>query len=271
MSGTVLVVISDTHIGSNTALAPLEFGVHNRNTLEVQVTQANKLQCWLHECWQDFWEYVRFRQGKGRKAKRLIVAHLGDVIDGSHHSTTQIVQEVADQVVMAMELLEPIRNRANMFIGILGTSPSHTGQDHVNEANLFKELGADFIEQNLTLDIDGTLIDLAHHGRAGARPWTTAAANLGVEVMLDYAQNGQPLPNYIFRGHRHTFDDSGAKFENTRIIQCPSWQLKTAYSFRTSANTTRSDIGGIILEDGVLDLSKSRYKGQPDARKVVTV
>lgn len=268
---SILVVISDTHIGSNTALAPLEFEVHNRNTLEAQTTQANRLQRWLHECWQDFWEYVRFKQGNGRKAKRLIVVHLGDVIDGSHHGTTQIVQEVNDQVVMAMELLEPIRNRANTFIGILGTAASHAGQDHVTESQIYQALGADYIEQNLTLDIDGTLVDLAHHGRAGTRPWTTAAANLGVEVMLDYAQAGQTLPNYIFRGHRHIFDDSGAKFENTRVIQCPSWQLKTTYAHRVSANTTRSDIGGVIVDDGVLDLSKSRYKGQPDARKVVRI
>ena len=33
------------------------------------------------------------------------------------------------------------------------------------------------------------------------------------------------------------------------------------------ANTTRSDIGGYIVVDGLLDDSKSRYKGQPDQRK----
>jgi hypothetical protein len=33
----------------------------------------------------------------------------------------------------------------------------------------------------------------------------------------------------------------------------------------------RSDIGGILLNDGKLDLSKSRYKGQPDGRKVVVL
>ena len=37
---SILVVISDTHIGSNTAIAPPEFEVHNRNTLEAQVINA---------------------------------------------------------------------------------------------------------------------------------------------------------------------------------------------------------------------------------------
>jgi hypothetical protein len=37
MSGTVLAIISDTHVGSSTALAPLEFTVHNRSDFEAQV------------------------------------------------------------------------------------------------------------------------------------------------------------------------------------------------------------------------------------------
>ena len=64
---SVLAVISDTHVGSSTALAPLEFNVHSRNDFEVQVT--NKLQKWLYECWTDYWDYVF----KLAKKKRLIV------------------------------------------------------------------------------------------------------------------------------------------------------------------------------------------------------
>lgn len=271
MTGSILAVISDTHFGSNTAVSPLKFEVHNRNTLEAQITSANRLQQWLYECWVDFWDYVEHLRGNGRKRKRLIVAHLGDVCDGSHHGTTQIVQEVHDQVKIAIDMLEPIRYKASIFIGILGTMPAHAGQDHVNEVEIYRELGADHIEQTLTLDIDGVLVDLAHHGRVGTRPWTSGAAGLGAEVMLDYAQAGKPLPHFILRGDRHRFDDSGAKFENTRVVQCPSWQLKTSFGWRVSSNTTRSDIGGVILNDGLLDLSKARYRGQPDARKVVKV
>jgi hypothetical protein len=123
----------------------------------------------------------------------------------------------------------------------------------------------------MTIDIDGVLVDLAHHGRIGTRPWTSGAANLASEIMIDYAQSGIPLPNYIFRGHFHTLDDSGLKFENTRLIQCPAWQLKTTFSNRVAGNTRRSDIGGILLNNGKLDLSKARYKGQPDGRKVVVI
>ncbi len=264
MSGTVLVVLSDTHVGSSTAVSPLRYTVHNRSSYEAQTMEANKLQKWLYANWIDFYDYVK---SKARK-HRIIVAHLGDVIDYNHHGSTQLVQEVGDQVEMAKTLLMPYREIADKFIGILGTA-AHAGTDHAVETDLYRQLEADYIEQQMTIDIDGVRVDLAHHGRAGFRPWSSSAANLASEIMLDYAQSGIPLPNYIFRGHFHALDDSGLKFENTRLVQCPAWQLKTTFANRVAGNTRRSDIGGILLNDGKLDLSKARYKGQPDGRKVV--
>jgi uncharacterized protein YkvS len=266
MTGTLLVVLSDTHIGSSTAVSPLSFMVHNRSSYEAQVMEANRLQRWLYGCWSDFYEYVKEK----RKKKRVIVVHLGDVIDFNHHGSTQLVQEVGDQAQMAITLLEPYRDLADKFIGILGTA-AHAGQDHATEVELYRQLGADYIEQQMTVDIDGVTVDLAHHGRIGTRPWTSGAASLASEIMLDYAQSGIPLPNYIFRGHYHQIDDSGGKFVNTRLIQCPSWQLKTTFSNRVAGNTRRSDIGAILLNNGDLDLSRSRYLGQPDGRKVITL
>ena len=264
MSGTVLAIISDTHIGSSTAVSPLHYTVHNRSSYEAQTMEANKLQRWLYECWDDFYQYVKEK----RKKKRIIVVHLGDVIDYNHHGSTQLVQEVGDQAQMAITLLDPYREIADKFIGILGTA-AHAGTDHAIESDLYRSIGADYIEQQMTIDIDGVTVDLAHHGRIGTRPWTSGAASLASEIMLDYAQSGIPLPNYIFRGHLHTMDDSGSKFENTRLIQCPSWQLKTTFANRVAGNTRRSDIGAILLNDGKLDLSKARYKGQPDGRKII--
>ena len=266
MTGTILVVLSDTHIGSSTAVSPLRYTIHSRSKNEAQPTEANKLQKWLYANWIDFYDYVK---SKARK-HRIIVAHLGDVIDYNHHGSTQLVQEVGDQVEMAKTLLMPYRDIADKFIGILGTAV-HAGTDHAVESDIYKGLGADFIEQQMTIDIDGVRVDLAHHGRAGFRPWSSSAANLASEIMLDYAQSGLPLPNYIFRGHLHVMDDSGSKFENTRLIQCPSWQLRTTYANRVAGNTRRSDIGAVLLNDGKLDLSHSRYKGQPDGRRVVTL
>lgn len=266
MTGALLVVLSDTHVGSSTAVSPLKFVVHSRSTNEAQVTEANRLQRWLYDCWTDFYDYVK---QKARK-HRVIVAHLGDVIDYNHHGSTQLVQEVGDQVVMAKELLMPYRDIADKFIGILGTAV-HAGADHAIETDLYRQLGADFIEQQMTINLDGVIVDLAHHGRVGFRPWTTGAPALAAEIMLDYAQSGIELPNLIFRGHRHVLQDSGSHFENTRLIQCPSFQLKTSHGWNVAGNTVRSDIGGVLVIDGEVDLSHSRYRGQPDQRKVLMI
>lgn len=266
-NGTVLAVISDTHVGSSTALAPLEFNVHTRSDFETQVTKANKLQKWLYECWTDYWEYV-FHLAKKR---RLIVVHCGDLVDGVHHGSLQVMNEVSDQADAFLELMLPIVAKSDYFFGILGTGPSHAGMDNSTEAQLYKELGATEFGQTLTLNIDGKIHDFAHHGRAGSRPWTSSAANLATEVVVDYASQGLPLPNFIWRGHNHRIDDSGNKLPGTRAISLPSWQLKTSFGYRVAANTVRSDIGGYVVVDGLIDDSRSRYLGQPDQRKVIVL
>ena len=101
MTGYVIAVIGDTHIGSSTALSPLQFTIHNRNTLEEQATHANRLQEWLHECWVDYWDYVFHLCGKGKKGKRLIVIHLGDVIDGNHKDQMAVMLGMRTGVVQA--------------------------------------------------------------------------------------------------------------------------------------------------------------------------
>ena len=265
MSGTVLAIISDSHVGSSTALAPLDFNVHSRSENEVQVTQANKLQRWLYECWTDYWNHVF----KLAKKKRMIVVHCGDCIDGVHHGSLQVMNEVEDQAKAFKELMLPVLAKADGFYGVLGTGPSHAGQDNSTEAKLYRDLGAIEFGQQLTLSVDGVIHDFAHHGRAGARPWSSATANLATEVVVDYAQQGLPLPNYIWRGHNHRIDDSGNKLPGTRSIALPSWQLKTSFGWRVSAGTVRSDIGGYIVVDGLLDDSKARYKGQPDQRRII--
>jgi hypothetical protein len=265
MSGTVLAIISDTHVGSSTALAPLEFNVHSRNDFEVQATKANKLQKWLYECWTDYWDHVF----KLAKKKRLIVVHCGDLVDGVHHGSLQVMNEISDQVEAFEELMLPILAKADGFYGVLGTGPSHAGMDNSTEAQIYRDLGAIEFGQNLTLNVDGVLHTFFHHGRAGSRPWTSSAAGLAAEVMLDFAQAGLPLPNYIWSGHTHRSDDSGSKFRDTRAISLPSWQLKTSFAHRVSAATVRSDIGGYIVVDGVVDDSRSRYRGQPDQRRII--
>ena len=267
---TILVIIGDTHIGSSTALAPPTFTIHNQHTLEEQLVNHNRLQEWLWGNWIDFWDYVKLLayEGGKRRKNRIVVVHMGDVIDGNHHKTMQIIQDPLDQAQVALDILQPIVDMSDAFFGVIGTG-AHGGESGSDEVSIYKALGVTEYGQNLMLEIDGKLHDFAHHGRTGTRPWTSAAASIGVEVMLDCAQQGVPLPNYIWRGHKHNIDDSGNKLEGTRVITLPSWQLKTAWTYSVVANKMRSDIGGYIVNGGLIDESRSRYRGQPDERKII--
>lgn len=71
MSGTVLAIISDTHIGSTTGLATPTYRIQTRDPNETQEVNANRLQKWLWECWQDFWAYVRQERKVASKSRRI--------------------------------------------------------------------------------------------------------------------------------------------------------------------------------------------------------
>jgi hypothetical protein len=81
---------------------------------------------------------------------------------------------------------------------------------------------------------------------------------MAAEVMAQCASRQQEIPQWIWRGHKHTIDDSGERVAGTRCLIFPSWQLKTEHGYEYFTNAI-SDIGGFILNSGVLDASKSRY------------
>jgi len=249
MTGTVVVGIADTHIGSDSALSLPEFTLDSG-----QLLKANMNQEAIWACWGDFWQYVT----KLRKGKRLIIIHLGDMIDGDHHNTVQSLKNVDDQRNMAQAIFKPLVDLCDGAFYTFRGTPAHGKGASQDEVDVCREIGAQVPQWRTMFDIDGVTIDCSHHGRAGGRPWTTAAANIAAEVVIQCASRKQDLPMWIWRAHNHTIDDSGEKVAGTRCLCFPSWQLKTEIGYRWFANKI-SDIGGFILNDGALDASRARY------------
>ena len=263
---SIVAVVSDLHVGSTTAIAPPTFRIHVRERREAQEVNANELQRWLYECWQDYWGYV-FGLAK-RKRERVYILIMGDVIDGDRSRGVQSIPEVQDQMNVAEELLEPIVHRARACYGVIGTA-YHGGAAGVNESKVYRDLGFAEYGQHLAKRADGLVHDMGHHGRAGRRSWTSQAPGMAAEAIIDYATQGLPPPAYVWRGHNHHIDDSGTKVAGTRAIALPSWELKTEFGWHFSLE--RSDIGGYIVADGVLDESRCRYFGSPDNIEVTDV
>jgi hypothetical protein len=192
---------------------------------------------------------------------------MGDVVDGNHHHTVQALPILGAQIGMAIEIMRPVSNLGDLYI-LRGTE-AHAGEAAQSEAAIAKQLKARVCAWELIMDIDGVIVDCAHHGRAGRRTYTSAAASIASEAQTDAAQEGRKIPRYVFRAHNHLVDDSGEKVSGTRAISLPSWQLRTAFGHKVSSGK-RSDIGGvIILPDGSLDLSKLRYYAAPGQRRMI--
>ena len=264
----IVAVFGDTHIGGTTALCLPEWqydsGSFDENGPIQASYKASKEQLWILDCWYDYWNHVKKLAGK---KYRIISIHLGDVVDGDHHQTVQAIPNVEDQESLAVEILKPIANLGPMYF-IRGTG-AHSGELSRSEVRISKELGAKTCAWELLLKVNGIVLDLSHHGRAGRRDWTSAGAASAAETVIDSAIAGYERPRYVIRGHNHIIDDSGEKLEGTRYIATPSWQLRTEYGYRVSPGK-RSDIGGlIIMPDGSLDTSKMRYKAAPGQRKVI--
>lgn len=262
MGSSIIAVVSDTHVGSSTAIAPPKFSIHVARPNETQQTEYNIAQHWLYAAWVDFFDYARTLagiRGKTRK-KRLIILHLGDIVDGEHHNSVELMNEEEDQIEAACNLLRPIVAQADAARFCYGT-PTHNGGTGELERRVAGELGAP-IDYAWSLDIDKVLLDLMHHGSAGKVDWSSSAARFGAAIANDYLRDGKPAPDYILRGHAHVVDDSGSHIPGTRAIALPSWQLRTAYGYKVSSYRKRSDIGGLIIDTAEPDrpiVSRLRY------------
>jgi hypothetical protein len=269
--GTITAIVSDTHIGGNTALSLHEWNcdtglINTDGTPMMQKYQATIAQDWIYECWLDYWAHVKTLAGK---KNRIVVIHLGDVIDGDHRNNNQAMPNISDQKNMAVEILKPVSNMADSFYVFRGTQ-WHTGAIAGDETMVAQELGATSLWEAI-VDVDGVLMDCAHHGRAGSRLWYSLAGGIAIDAISDAVTDvpARQIPRYVFRGHMHRIDDSGEKIPGTRALTLPSWQLKTEFGHQVGAGR-RTDIGGVIvLPDGSLDLSKLRYFAAPGHRKVV--
>jgi hypothetical protein len=103
--------------------------------------------------------------------------------------------------------------------------------------------------------VDGVLCDFAHHSTGTPR-------TIGLQVMEDCIRDSQPIPRYIFRGHRHYIVDSGNTWPTMRVLTLPSWQLRTSYGWKIAPNR-RADIGLVLIEKGELEIVRHNPKADP--------
>ena len=247
---TVLAVIGDTHCGGTTALCPPIYELQEQGH-----QRANPIQLWLWKCWVDYWRRVQDTVKKNDA--ELIVILNGDLVEGVHHGTVQVVSQRPDDMMnIAISCIEPyIRSAKHVFV-TRGTE-AHVGAGGVWDDAIARDFDAEPDGSSpawywLPLEIDGVRIVASHHGRAGARLWTkgTGARALAAELAMQAGMNSSQPPQLGVFGHVHRFEDSGGNYP-TWVYTHGCWQLSTGYGHKIRAGFP-PEVGGLlfVIKDG---------------------
>ena len=257
----LLAVVSDVHCGSTVAVCPPRIELDDGG--EYIATKAQK---WLWQGWENFWEATR----KAAVGCDLYTVFNGDLTEGFHHGTTQIVtgnptgqSRVVDAVMETVLDSKP----AKMFF-VRGTS-AHVGKSAAYEERIALGLWKDKrpVQKDpdtgtaswwhLPMDVHGKRLSFAHHGRMGQRPWTkhNIPMLLAHQIFMERATRNLPTYHVAVRSHYHTFVDTHDA-SPTRLIQTPAWQLHTEYAWKAVPENL-ADIGGVrmFIEPDRLDVT----------------
>ncbi len=261
----LLVATSDQHTGSTVGICPPE---------GVKLDDGGRYlpslpQQWLWDKWEnDFWPYMADIR---RKAKAdLWLAFVGDMVDGDHHHTHQIISRNPDaQHYVASRVFKlPLKLKPDRVFVVRGTE-AHTGSGGSAEEAIAQMLNAEkdaethtWSRWRLRLEAHGVLMDFQHHGKVGPQPWTkqnVVNAN-AAKIFYEYAVRGWRHPDIAVRAHMHQWADSG-EAQPVRVIQLPSWQLKTGFVHKVAPESI-ADVGGVgilIQPDGSWEIKKKLY------------
>jgi len=252
MQRTVIALPSDTHSGSTLGLIPAK-----QFPLKDGSYDPSPAQRLIWRQWEHNWKLI----ANERKNSDLIVVHGGDLVEGIHHQTTQVISprvddhETASIVCMDKAFRLAGMNKGDKYYQISGTE-EHAGNgssseervakdlDHVVpvwEEKIFDEDGEKLVGRytwnRLYREINGVVFDISHHGGSvGQRAWTTENGlyNKIKSIYWTCLESEMPMPRYWIRGHNHRYiriDYHGKRGTITGIL-LPGFQAKTGYVYK---------------------------------------
>lgn len=243
-----IALCSDTHAGGTTALMPPAY-----TTTEGQTIQANRVQSYLWDCWLDWCAQVKALRAAGAYVYGV---HVGDVTEGNHHDTVQILTvDEHDHVSVGVEVMQQFVQHCSLFAQVRGTE-THVGASSRLETQVVKHFASYKIDrpdndpqgwthQVLRRAIAGVNLNAAHHIGGGTMRRITSiegAVKMHLERCGEYSE---PPADYLVRAHKHRKADTGFAYR-TRGMVLPAWQFPTSYVHRVSPDDVPM-IGGVIV------------------------
>ena len=227
------IVVSDIHCGSEVGLAPPKVKLRNGNVVSFG---KNIHQRWLWQNWQTMISGVKSIIGKDQAA--LIVN--GDATEGVHHRNEKdlIAAEIDKHVEMAAKCLKPLSSLAHKTYVVKGTE-CHTLDLENLLAKKLRAVGG-VAKDKWLIEINGCLIDAAHHMGVTSRAYLEASAmsiHMGNAILNSVRIGHRPAKVYL-RGHRHC----GGWFSDGSGLFCVTggWQFLTRHGFKVVTDSIPS-------------------------------
>lgn len=219
------VVISDLHVGSRWGLFPPGFMLSTG-----AVYTLHRGQEYLLECWQDMQKRLP------RRFDILIIN--GDAVDGQNPrglGRDVIEPDPQWQVRAAAALLQPLAKRAGEVYVTQG-SEYHVRAGAEDDEAVARAIGAIPDEAGhhawdwLLLEMDGILLDVAHHRSTSIRYETMPGEReLQFDRLVADLKGGHADLIIRSHGHRYVYVD----VDGDKSLATPSWQLQTRYARRS--------------------------------------
>lgn len=248
-------VISDTHFGCRLGLCSpdgvdLDDGGHY---------SPSKFQLGIWKWWREMWDVSVPELTRGEP---FAVILNGDSIDGVHHgSTTQISQNIEDQVKLAIDVLSPIVEMCDGNFFVVRGTEAHVGKSGVHEERLARALKAkkndvgQSARHELWINIGDALVHCQHHiGTTSSAAYESTAVHKEMTESLQEAARWNERPaDIIVRSHRHRNIEVRAKGARGWFssVVTPGWQGKTPFAYKIAgARNSLPQFGGVLVRQG---------------------
>lgn len=248
------IVISDLHAGCQFGLCPERVILDGGGYYQI-----SKFQKALLECWNSFWMHWVPRVTRGED---YCVIVNGDAMDHRHHgTTTQISQNIADQINIAYELLAPIAEKCNGLVYLIRGTRAHSGPSAEAEEQLARELktiqdeSGNYSRYEMYINVGKCLVHVSHHiGVTGSAAYETSALmSEYANACVDAAKWGLSPPDVIVRSHRHVHTEVRVPTARTYgyVFVTSGWQLKPGFAFTLVGGRVRQPmVGGSLIRQG---------------------
>lgn len=247
MSKTLILWLSDLHCGSPVALYPNEVlplmnGPRGPSALQVALYKQ--------------WRFVLDYTAEARKdADRLVVVLLGDLVEGIHHQSQEIISAyLTDHQKIAETLLRELKEVTQYdSVYFVDGTPSHVAENEYQLSEIMKgELYAPGKSTwpLLRRKIYGHLIYAAHHGPAAGKGITrgNALRNRLKQIHYQNLLTNQPVPDLVVFADKHDHHAERVTTQDGRGIDgviLPSWKLLDGYMGKVDPFAF-SNIGGML-------------------------